>query len=333
MTDQILDSSVKNGSKGGGASFLDFKLKRRRISDIMNGAIGDNQIESDVQSNTSSESGYVSQIDSFPSVNEKSASPKDSISEDGSENELVSGRLGSVETKQDVPAVSAMSHCNAGLFLPPPYYSSNAENMRIGVAYVSFPTEPGTEPDKQDSKLKMGLLPMMTPMHGFFPLSVNGLSGISLPQDLPKGVQPLFVTTMPNGFIMTSSGPVALNTNVNNHYKGPQHTACKARPSTDSEKSGPSSKKIVTKETESEFIEHYTNGAFEYLGRLGGLKSENQSECDETVSLASTDIQSVTTEESVRVPTPTYDDKYPMVCGICNDKATGLHYGIITCEG
>jgi hypothetical protein len=22
-----------------------------------------------------------------------------------------------------------------------------------------------------------------------------------------------------------------------------------------------------------------------------------------------------------------------MTCGICNDKATGLHYGIITCEG
>jgi hypothetical protein len=23
----------------------------------------------------------------------------------------------------------------------------------------------------------------------------------------------------------------------------------------------------------------------------------------------------------------------PMVCMICEDKATGLHYGIITCEG
>lgn len=28
-----------------------------------------------------------------------------------------------------------------------------------------------------------------------------------------------------------------------------------------------------------------------------------------------------------------YEDAQPMVCMICEDKATGLHYGIITCEG
>ena len=27
------------------------------------------------------------------------------------------------------------------------------------------------------------------------------------------------------------------------------------------------------------------------------------------------------------------DDDTPMICMICEDKATGLHYGIITCEG
>ena len=27
------------------------------------------------------------------------------------------------------------------------------------------------------------------------------------------------------------------------------------------------------------------------------------------------------------------EDEQPMVCMICEDKATGLHYGIITCEG
>lgn len=27
------------------------------------------------------------------------------------------------------------------------------------------------------------------------------------------------------------------------------------------------------------------------------------------------------------------DDEQPLVCMICEDKATGLHYGIITCEG
>lgn len=27
------------------------------------------------------------------------------------------------------------------------------------------------------------------------------------------------------------------------------------------------------------------------------------------------------------------EDDQPLVCMICEDKATGLHYGIITCEG
>jgi nuclear receptor subfamily 6 group A len=27
------------------------------------------------------------------------------------------------------------------------------------------------------------------------------------------------------------------------------------------------------------------------------------------------------------------DEDTPMICMICEDKATGLHYGIITCEG
>lgn len=27
------------------------------------------------------------------------------------------------------------------------------------------------------------------------------------------------------------------------------------------------------------------------------------------------------------------DEEQPMICMICEDKATGLHYGIITCEG
>lgn len=30
---------------------------------------------------------------------------------------------------------------------------------------------------------------------------------------------------------------------------------------------------------------------------------------------------------------PPDDDEQPLVCMICEDKATGLHYGIITCEG
>lgn len=30
---------------------------------------------------------------------------------------------------------------------------------------------------------------------------------------------------------------------------------------------------------------------------------------------------------------PAEEEEQPLVCMICEDKATGLHYGIITCEG
>ena len=33
------------------------------------------------------------------------------------------------------------------------------------------------------------------------------------------------------------------------------------------------------------------------------------------------------------VPSPPPSNEEQMICMICEDKATGLHYGIITCEG
>lgn len=38
------------------------------------------------------------------------------------------------------------------------------------------------------------------------------------------------------------------------------------------------------------------------------------------------------TETGQQDPPPD-EDEQPLVCMICEDKATGLHYGIITCEG
>lgn len=33
------------------------------------------------------------------------------------------------------------------------------------------------------------------------------------------------------------------------------------------------------------------------------------------------------------LPLPPEEEEEPLICMICEDKATGLHYGIITCEG
>ena len=35
----------------------------------------------------------------------------------------------------------------------------------------------------------------------------------------------------------------------------------------------------------------------------------------------------------MRGPNPDQEDEEPLLCNICEDRATGLHYGIITCEG
>jgi len=58
------------------------------------------------------------------------------------------------------------------------------------------------------------------------------------------------------------------------------------------------------------------------------------------VSNGGTIVKSETAQSiSVAPPAPPLppqeheEDETPMICMICEDKATGLHYGIITCEG
>ncbi|XP_059151801.1 hormone receptor 4-like [Physella acuta] len=72
-------------------------------------------------------------------------------------------------------------------------------------------------------------------------------------------------------------------------------------------------------EKDSEFISHYTNGAFVYRGHLAenphNMKPREGGMC----------MDHIKSEES--------DAEETLICAICDDKATGLHYGIITCEG
>lgn len=334
-----------NGSKSGSPGFLDFKLKRKRLCEILTCSPHRVQIESDVQSNSSSESGYVSLTDGnhgdkgegSNSAPEKQESPKFNESDGCAENrDSCRDNLKPEEVKDKKVSGEEMNvpKCSSALFLPPPYYSNNSEKMHIGVAYVSIPNSGDSQSENSDknNRFKMGLVPVMSPMSGFIPLALNGLSSVSLPQELPNGIQPVFMTTMPNGFIMTSSGPVSLNTAVASPHKVQNDGKQRSGSTCSSDRSGPSSKKVQTKETESEFIEHYTNGSFVYLGHLGGSKHKLKNGSDNSGSGCNAGSERAHGEPAV-APAQTYDNKYPMVCGICNDKATGLHYGIITCEG
>jgi len=59
------------------------------------------------------------------------------------------------------------------------------------------------------------------------------------------------------------------------------------------------------------------------------------------VSNGGTVVKSEAASQSISVAPPApplpaqehEEDETPMICMICEDKATGLHYGIITCEG
>lgn len=302
MATEVLDSKKQCDSERV-SSFLDFKMKRRRLSEII-GNNGKHSSDSDNQSTVSSESGYFSQTDRNSVWK---SSPKE-LYEDTSES----------ETQDNVKdqKVENEEGRKGNLVLPPPYFYETP-SLHIGVAYVSFESNLKDTDNKSDG-LKVGLIPVMD---NVLPISLKGLAGINN-QNFPKGAHPLFMTTMPTGFVMTSTGPSAVmanhdipvSTNAGQKHKLNKEEAVKHCPS----------KKVMTKDSESEFINHYTNGMFEYLGHVGGLKAKDTEKKAEQTKIESTNRVADNAK---------YDNKYPMVCGICNDKATGLHYGIITCEG
>lgn len=289
-----------------GTSFLDFKLKRRRLSEIVSTGVA-SQLDSDNQSTISSESGYGSQIDRNSAGK---CSPKE-LFEDGSENENQESKSNLKNDNEN----GAGPQIN-NLFIPPPYYCDKS-NLHIGVAYVSFESDPSNLNGKSD-ELKVGFIPVMDSV---LPFSVKGLASINS-QHFPKGTQPLFMTTMPTGFFMTNTGPTAVTAGQEIKVSDSAIQTNKANKEEPVYPKSCATKKVMTKDSETEFIDHYTNGMFEYLGHLGGSKGKESKKSEQPTSTTSS------TQDNAK-----YDNKYPMVCGICNDKATGLHYGIITCEG
>ena len=106
------------------------------------------------------------------------------------------------------------------LYTPPPYRNDRANGMYLGVAYGGLPPglcENGENGGKEtlglgsqflQNSLKIGLVPMPAPMSGLLPMASRGLGGLSSYCAQNTKAQPLFLTTMPGGFVVTSTGPV-----------------------------------------------------------------------------------------------------------------------------
>ena len=166
-----------------------------------------NDLEADLQSNTSVES-----------------------SENGYGSQSVAGRetrktevFGEKEKK--IRATGTM------LYTPPPYRNDRVNGMYLGVAYVGLP--PGLCENGENGKetlglgsrflhnsLKIGLVPMSAPLSGLLPMARMGLSGLSSSCAQNIKAQPLFLTTMPGGFVVTSTGPVAVAPSGGTPQKG-----------------------------------------------------------------------------------------------------------------
>ena len=324
--------------------FRDLKLKRRRLQDLLavdsevdgSSSGTSSGIETDLQSNSSTESvesGYGSQSD-LNSVNGRDQ--QKTTDQDDTEKDIKMGASSNL------------------LFMPPPYRNDQTNGMHIGVAYIGVAPNRAAEGTGENNvegfgsefiqnSLKMGLVPMLAPISGLLPMTSMGLTGMSdtNKQTTTAGIQPLFFTTMPGGFVFTSMGPVpVMSTGQQQQTKEScvgnkrdmKQSFCMSGTDDDVDSrasSEPPYKKHKTKENESEFIDHYTNGSFIYLGHLPGKAAQE----GQKVNGQGNQKEDNSGDLSEMLSSMAYYNSQPMTCGICQDKATGLHYGIITCEG
>ena len=307
--------------------FQDLKLKRRRLQDLL--AVNSETYrngsscaeEADLQSNTSAKS---------------------------SENRYGSQSVAGRETRKTEDFCEKekkiRATCNK-LYTPPPYRNYPVNGMYLGQAHVGLP--PGPSDNGENGKetlglgsqflqnfLKIGLVPMFAPISGLLPMASMGLSGLSSSCAQNTKVQPLFLTTMPRGYVVTSTGPVPVAPSGGtpqqgsaNNKRAYQNCACFLGTDDDVESRASSKSPFKKPMTKTEFINHYTNGAFVYLGHMP-TANQNEPKLEEK-----TEMKDTNGDLSDLVSSMAYYNSQPMTCAICQDNASGRYYGVITCEG
>ncbi|XP_033731929.1 uncharacterized protein LOC117321577 [Pecten maximus] len=212
-------------------------------------------------------------------------------------------------------------------------------------------SHPESEADQRHANV--GFIPVLTHMFPQYPGSVgNTVDTESSGQNEPpntSGIKPVILTQFPPTFIMTAKGPVPIISNCGpggfpqfpmlnmnhseqkkteqfvqmvtpNQLAGMQVSQGQCENQSQTDDTYTQKEQLKTKTQDYSFIEHYTNGSFVYKGILKKgdcMTSENDPFPMATVSQAC----------------PNDEQEEQLVCAICNDRATGLHYGIITCEG
>ncbi|OWF49689.1 uncharacterized protein LOC110451376 [Mizuhopecten yessoensis] len=237
---------------------------------------------------------------------------------------------------------------------------------QFSFAYCGFPPEmvnaqnaalSDYKDENGHGRASVGFIPVLTHM---VPQCTSGAGDSTgkeaqdkTPNEIPTvdtdGIKPIILTQFPPTFIMTAKGPVPVISscgpggvpqfpllNVNNpdqkrmeqfvqmftpeQLAGIQASRNQRDCQSHTNASYTQNEQPNTAAHAYSFIEHYTNGKFVYKGILKKedcVTSETDPVPIATVSQACADDE---LEEQ-------------LICAICNDRATGLHYGIITCEG
>ncbi|XP_076454831.1 hormone receptor 4-like [Babylonia areolata] len=304
---------------GGTSLFQDLKLKRKRVRDLLadseyarslylEGPEADQRSDVSVTdsayiSDRGSECGTVAFGEEFPTSETQC---KDGVARTilrtAEEKEALRfptrvGETSDVPSAGSMPA-GAMAYMQ-GYLMPVPAHLSHLSNMAPnGLRFIPL----------------MGLPPhMFAASAAAAAVSLNGMSG------------PMFIPTPHSGYLLNgiqnSSGTV-----VNYHQPALNSLtpAAGTRQNSVLQQVNPESKEPSQNEDrvekDQEFIRHYTSGTFPYTGHL----VENPHNRWPPASSSDSGQQHVQ-EES--------DGEEALVCAICCDRATGLHYGIITCEG
>ncbi|KAK7095296.1 hypothetical protein V1264_006725 [Littorina saxatilis] len=306
--------------------FQDLKLKRKRVRDLLadsesNRSVYSEGSENDQQSDTSSaDSAYVSDRGSECGASDKGEeSPmKKMRSGTSSESNNSFEELSPTETVEEKrtwspSARTEKSNAEAAMAAN----NAAAATMAYMQGYL-MPVSAGFPSMANMATNGLKFIPMMgLPAQGMFPASLHNMPA------------PMFIAAPPSGYVLTSAesistpvGPILAYPRFDSSTKATSsHRQSKAAAVHVKSSSSPKFKEPILDdsrfEKDNEFISHYTNGKFAYSGHL----VENPHNKGRLSPSSAEPMQ----EDS--------DGEEPMVCAICSDKATGLHYGIITCEG